>query len=80
MIRLRIARVKVLKSSLGIVRTSIIFIVDNILTDSIKGTTSMFLVTIRNTWTQYTCLVEFFCLVGFFGVKFRIWASKIIGI
>jgi hypothetical protein len=36
MTTLRIARVEILKSSLGIVRTSIIFIVDNILTESIK--------------------------------------------
>jgi energy-converting hydrogenase Eha subunit G len=55
--RLRIAMVKILKSSLGIVRHLVISIGDYtfkkiIMTDSIKIAALMLLVTIRNTWTQ----------------------------
>jgi hypothetical protein len=55
--RLRIAMVKILKSSLGIVRHLVISIIDCIfrriiMTDSIKTAALMLLVTIRNTWTQ----------------------------
>jgi hypothetical protein len=57
--KLRIVKVKILKSSLRIVRTFVIFIVNNILTDSTKEATLSALVRIRNTWTQYTCLVKF---------------------
>jgi hypothetical protein len=54
--RLRIAMVKILKSSLGIVRHLVISIIDCIfrriiMTDSIKTAALMLLVTIRNTWT-----------------------------
>jgi hypothetical protein len=77
MTTLRIVRVKILKSSLGIVRISIIFIVDNISTDSIKEATLSAPWNNRKTWTRYSWLMKFF---GFFGVKFRILPSKIIGI
>jgi hypothetical protein len=55
--RLRTAMVKILKSSLGIVRHLVISIVDCIfrriiMTDSIKTAALMLFVTIRNTWTQ----------------------------
>jgi hypothetical protein len=55
--RLRMAIVKILKSSLGIVRHLIISIVDCIfrkisMTDSVKTASLMLLVIIRNTWTQ----------------------------
>jgi hypothetical protein len=55
--RLRIVMVKMLKSSLGIVRHLVISIVDCIfrriiMTDSIKTAALMLFVTIRNMWTQ----------------------------
>jgi hypothetical protein len=55
--RLRIAMVKILRSSLGIVRCLVIFTADCIcrkiiMTDSIKTAALMFFVTIRNMWTQ----------------------------
>jgi hypothetical protein len=55
--RLRIAMVKILKSSLGIVRHLVISTGDYtfrkiIMTDSIKTAALMFLITIRNMWTQ----------------------------
>jgi hypothetical protein len=55
--RLRIAMVKILKGSLGIVRHLVISIADCIfrkisMTDSIKTAALMLLVTIRKTWTQ----------------------------
>jgi hypothetical protein len=57
--RLRMAMIKTLKSSLGIVRHLVISIADCIfrkisMTDSIKTAALMLLVTIRNTWT-HTC-------------------------
>jgi hypothetical protein len=64
MTRLRLAKVKILKSSLGIVRVSITFIVDNILTDGIKeATLSVPCYNQEHTDTIYLLGEVLFCFV-----------------